>query len=288
MAKADTNNLGRAASVEALDGKMEIYDPALNHALEVIYGINGDSCLIKNKDLVKFGGNTSVGTTEKTLMGLQGSEVRETYATTNSVDSLICTDDTFTGNIKIEGHYLSGTDKVFHVQTIAATGQTRAALTQPLCRATRAYIPGSTGFATPASDVAYIYDSTVATTPASGVPNVASATKLILDGYENTSAKAATTISFQDYAIITKLTFSCRKKANADVTLRFRTRTGTNVFRTKTAPLYLATDAAQSLVVNFLPYLIIEPNSDIELTALGSTTGITVTGGFDCFLALVQ
>ena len=203
-------------------------NPEVLHAEEVIYTTYGDAVRVseKNKDLLKFGTVLSTaGTTEQTIAEFQGSTLRETYATGNTVDSFVCTDNTFTGNVYWEGHTISGSNLTFVSQTKAANGQTPVTLDTAIARGTRGYIVGATGLATPATDLIYLYDSTEATGVTSGVPDVASATKLIVNGIENQSQKGGTSLSSTDYWIITRIYAGIDKKTGAQAIIRLRSRT---------------------------------------------------------------
>lgn len=264
-------------------------DPLIRQAINQIYATYGDKVTVegKAKSLLKFGSFTSASASESLIGGLQSGTIRETYATSNSVDSIICDDSgTNTVTLTIEGHTISGSNLTFVVQNKALNSQTRAALDTPLARATRVYNATSTSF----NDItkqAYVYDSTVATTPASGVPNVSAATKCTMLGSDNQSQKGGTSISSTDYWIITEIFGGAGQKANAEGQIRLRTRTLSNVFRAIIPPIRLDAATASFVSVPYLPYLIIPKNSDVELTFTGSTTAIAVSGGINGYLAQI-
>ena len=266
-------------------------DPKILHAEDVIYNDYGDTVRVseKNKDLLKFGSILStVGTTEQTIAEFQGSTLRETYTSTNSIDSIICTDNTpYTGTLVVEGHTISGSDLTFVSQSKALNGHTAATLDTPIARATRAYISGSSALATPATDKIYIYDATVATGTTSGVPDVAAATHLMVNGVEYQSEKGATSLSSQDYWIVSSIYAAIEKKTGASATVRLRHRQIGNLLRTRAPKLHLDADGASEAVVNFDPYLIIPKNSDIELTVEGSTSAIQISAGINGYLAVI-
>jgi hypothetical protein len=170
---------------------------------------------------------------------------------------------------------------------VACNGNTAASLGTSLARATRANIPGSTGLGTPASDKIYIYDSTAASGSTGGVPTNADATKLVINGVENQSEKCATSLSYQDYWIITSFYAGIQKKTGAYATIRLRARILANVFRTVAPKIHLDADGASQITVNFKPYLIIPKNSDVELTIEGSASAIQVSGGINGYLAVI-
>lgn len=285
-----SNALLDALNLSHLD--RDFTDPLLQQAIGEIYATYGDlvSVSAKNKLLLKFGQNENVGTSESTIMELAGSEVAETYVETNAIDSISCTDDNFTGNIYIEGHTISGGLLTFVSQTVAVTGQTRAALTTPLARATRAECADTSTFATPATDKVYIFENG---TLSAGVPQTASAVHLIMSANERQTKKASTAISNSDYAIVTKIYADINKKTSALADVRFKVRELTSGqgrrpggFKTKLIRT-LNTSAQGNLVFNPVPYLIVPKNSDVIMTGVASTTAVSISAGFDSFLASV-
>lgn len=270
-------------------GKRQFQDPAIRHAEDVILSTYGDSVRVseKKKDLLKFGSIASTaGTSEQTISEMQGSTLRETYATSNSVDYAISDDAGFTEDTTIEGHTISGSDLTFVSQTVSINGTTPVALSTPLARVTRGSIPGATGMAS--SKKVYVYDATAATGVTSGVPDVAAATKLIINNTENQSQKGATSISSTDYWIVTGLFAGIAKKTSASATIRVRSRIIPNVFRTIAPKIHLDADGATEVSITFEPPLIIPKNSDVELTIEGSASGIECSAGLLGYLAIVQ
>ncbi len=270
------------------------FDPWLEYALRVINGTYGDevSVLEKKKNLLKFGQNESVGTSEATIMELAGSETEETYVSTNAIDSLVCTDASFTGDIRIEGHYVDGDGNyVFSVQTVTANGQTRVALDQNLARCTRINTADETTFSTPASDKVYVFQNGATT---NGIPDTASEVHCIMSANERSSKKASTTISWRDYAIVTNVYADVNKKQSATVDIRLKIRENgsgqgrnpggfrTNIVRS------VSTTGSGGFVYEPKPYIIIPKSSDVLLSATASTTGVSVSAGFGSVLASVK
>ena len=179
-------------------------------AERVVQKTYGDTVSVwqKGKTLNKFGRNDSVGTSYETVAEFQGSEINETFVTTNIIDAIVSssTSDTLK-TVTIEGHTIDGSGNLTFVkQNAALNGRTPVALAVPLARATRAYLAPSGVFSTPVlpivGDVA-IYDDTAGVT--AGVPNTDAATKLLLKGTlgRSKSEKASTAISSTDYWFIT-------------------------------------------------------------------------------------
>jgi hypothetical protein len=270
-------------------GNRQHQDPAISHAEDVIFSTYGDVVRVsaKKKDLLKFGSiKSTAGTSEQTVAEFQGSTIRETYATTNSIDYLVCEDNAFTGNVLVEGHSISGSDLTFVSQIVAATGNTPAALSNPIARTTRGNIPGAVGLAA-TTDRIFVYDATAATGTTSGVPDVAAATKLIINGDENQSEKGATSISSVDYWIVTGMFAGIAKKTSASATIRLRSRIIPNVFRTIAPKLHLDADGATEVNIVFSPPLIIPKNSDVEITIEGSASAIECSAGLVGYLAVI-
>lgn len=148
-----------------------------------------------------------------TVAEFQGSVVNETFATGNTIDSVISDDAADDGKIvTIEGHTVDGSGNLtFIVQNATLGNVTRTALTTSLYRATRMYrTPGT--FASPATDLAgniYVYDNSVgATGHTSGTPNEATATKLLILAGNQQTEKCATSLSSKDVWIITRVAAS--------------------------------------------------------------------------------
>lgn len=264
----------------------------IQHAIREVSNTYGDTISVssKKKSLLKFGQNDAVGTSETTIMELAGSEVAETYVATNAIDSLICTDNAFTGDIYIEGHTISGSDLTFVTQTVTASGQTRVAFGTALARVTRMECADTTTFATPSTDKVYAYENG---TDTGGVPDDATTVHCILSASERQSKKASTAISSVDYCIVTRIYADMNKKTAALADIRFKVRelgSGTGRrpggFKTKLIRT-LNTNGTGSFDFVALPYLIIPKNTDIIITGLASTTAVSISAGFDAALASV-
>lgn len=241
----------------------------------------------KDKPLNKFGENPALPNGAEALVAeMPGTEELETYVEDNSIDSLILTDTNYTGDVYIEGHTKSGSDYTFVTQTIAATGQTRKALTTSLSRVSRTEIRGT--LTTPATDKLYIYESD-GVTPSGGVPDIDSQVHMIVSGKEYQSLKAATTISSQDYLFITGIYGSVVKNGGGSGKVDFRLKVrapGSEQFLTKRK--FGLNTGQEPFYQPIRPFLIVPANSDVIMTAEASAAGIAVAAGFDALLAKVQ
>lgn len=169
----------------------------------------------KRKTLSKFGRNPDVAAAAwETVAEQQGSEINETFVSTNIIDSISSDDQSNDVGliVTIEGHTIDASGNLtFVTQTATLDGtdaRTEVTLTTPLARATRAYIGASGTFdspqAVPTGNI-YIYDNTGG--QSLGVPSTAAGTKLMIVAGATQSEKCATTISQDDVWVITE--FSC-------------------------------------------------------------------------------
>lgn len=225
------------------------------------------SILTKAKTLRKFGQNADLDAdVEEQIWALGGSE---TLPTGNTINTLVSTNAGDTQTVTIEGHTVdSDGDFTFVTQSLTLNGTTDVALTTNLARANRIFNTGSTDFA-----------GTVTVRVDGG------ATHLSTGGASNQSLKAATTISKDDYYIVTQVIFSTRRANNGTIDFRVQVREKGSVFRTK-----ISTSTARdsgTIVMNMDPCLIIPKNSDIR--ALGTASAANMQGDvtFNGYLASI-
>ena len=269
-------------------------DPWLQYAIDEIKNTYGDYVQIKPKSLHKFGRTRNADTDIKTTLNIfPGSEINETFSTTNDIDRLVSSSTSDTETIVIEGHRFDDNNNLVFVapQEVTLTGQTPAPLATPLCRATRMYVKKGT-FAAPASDLVgtvYCYASSGVTVSA-GVPQTASAVKILIEAGSNNTEKAATAISYQDYWIVTATGASLQRNAgstvSAEVELEFRELGG--VWRQVGLELSLSRDGTSTDRITLAPYLIVPPNTDVRLVGISNTNSTTIQGFIHGQLALVQ
>jgi len=232
----------------------------------------------KSKSLIKFGRNNDVGTTEETVWAQGG---KETYATDNDIDSISSSNAGDAQSVVIEGHTLSGSDLTFVVQTATLNGQTPVTLSTPLYRATRVYNDDSTDFA---GDI-YVFES--GGTVTAGVPQTATDIHLkVLAGDDNQSLKCATSLSSQDYWLLTGAYIGVNRQNTRSVDFRIKVRRFGKVFRTIVPPL-AASNESGTRFVPFDPVIIVRPNSDVRIDATSSGTATGVSAGLQGYLANV-
>jgi hypothetical protein len=258
---------------------LPVNDYWVQHAIDVIEGTYGDIVSVdaKKKDLFKFGKNNTLGTSQETVW-LRGGH--ETYPTTNAIDKFSSSDGGDDQSIVVEGHTVDGSGNfTFVTQTVTLDGQTETSLTTPLARATRVYNNGATDFA----GTVYVYEDDTVT---NGVPQTSAKIHLQTEGTNNQSLKAATTISNVDYWLIGQIHAGVNKKTTASVDFQFQIREKGKVFRTRVPGSASSSGAAFSATLR--PFLIVPKNADFRITAVGSTTNVSVEAWANGPLASVQ
>jgi hypothetical protein len=202
----------------------------------------------------------------------------ETYVGTNIITHFSSSSASDTEIIKVEGHTVDGSGNfTFAVQTVTLVGQTKTALTTPLARVTRVVNTGSTDLI----GNIYIYqDDTVS----AGVPTTGAKVHLIVEAGLNNSEKASTTISSNDYWILTSFYGDCLEKTAAFGILHLEIREKGGVFVNK-VDISCSTNARG--VHEFKPYLVVPKNSDVRLRCSASATNKDFSGGIQGLLASV-
>jgi len=254
-------------------------DSVIAQAQNSIYRNFGDRVSVtqKGKSLYKFGRNPNIGTSAETVWQVGGDE---TYCTTNAIDKFSSSNAGDTQEIVIEGHTISGGVLTFATQTVTLVGQTETALTTPLARVTRLYNNGTVDFA---GDI-YVYENDTVT---SGVPQTTSKIHLKVPVNGNQSEKAATSISNEDYYIITQFIGYCFTKASRTVEFLGEMRevdTTNKVFRRQFST---AGSEGQPTVVNFNPPFIVPKNYDLRVRAVASASSTDIGASFNGYIAKI-
>lgn len=266
------------------------------YALEEVYDTYGHVLKPKWKQLRKFGRKSLPAKDVSYTIMTQGSTAinHETYTTANTIDSVICSTTGNTQSIRVEGHTVNSSgDLTFTVQNVTLTGSTAVTLTTPLARCTRLAVnPGT--WASPTSDLSgavYAYESTN-TGVSGGVPSSAAYVHCIIPNGYNQSEKAATSVSEKDYWLINQVQAAIPQGASPtgaaalDIDLEIRSVKG-GVFRPTGAEMSVGA-GSRTATLNFRPYLVVPPNSDVRLTAIGSTTDVVVTGAIGGVLCAIS
>lgn len=173
-------------------------------------------------------------------------------------------------------------NKTFIVQDVTMTGQTKAALTTPLARATRAYVPAQNK-ATNLVGAVYVFEDDTLT---GGVPDTATKIHAIIPAGKNQTEKASTSLSSVDYWVVESFHAHMFEKSGAifaDVELQYREVGG--VFRPVDDVAVSSNDNTAS--ISFSPPAIIPKNADVRLRATASAAGTDVGGSIQGFLVKV-
>jgi hypothetical protein len=254
----------------------------IEHAKEIIFAEDGVRVSVeaKNKDLLKFGRNSLVNTLKSTIMTLPAGIDNEIFVNSNLINTMVSTNPGDTQTVELEGHTISGGLFTFVVQNVTLTGQTPVALSTPLARVSRIRNRLS------ATDLlGTIYVTETDTFSAGGVPNTPSKVHIMVNAGLNNSEKAATTISNNDYWLVTKFYGDCLEKTATYGTVHFEVRLPGGVFFNL---VDIAASTNFSGVHFFEPYVIIKPNSDVRLRALSSAVGKDFSGGIQGVLLTAQ
>ena len=246
-------------------------DPWIEHAKQIIFAEDGVNVTMeaKNKDLLKFGRNQLVNTTKSTLMTLPAGTDNETYVSTNIITQISSSSGSDTNSVTVEGHTISGGVFTFVTQNITLTGQTLKALDTPLARVTRIVNNSGTDL------VGNIYVAQTDTLTA-GVPDTDALVHLIVVAGINNSEKASTTLSNDDYWVVTGFYADCLEKTAATAIIYLEVREVGETFINK---IDVAATTSFRGEHEFKPYLIVKPNSDIRLRSSANAAGKDVSGG---------
>ena len=279
---ADNIELHETATHALEDQAEKSGDAWLDHAISVIKSTYGDTVDIgvKNKDLIKFGRSEQVQTgTYTTLMTLPSGTYNETYPATdaNTINYIVSSSASDTFEINIEGHTEASGNKTFVVQNITLTGQTPVLLTTALNRGSRLSVNG-------AVDNVGTISLMVGNAVTAGVPNTGTDVHCQMRPLKNQSEKCATSLSSQDYWIVTGTYCNMLSKNDYNAEVAFEIRESGGVFK----PKYdMSCSKASGDNRNKVPYVIIRPNSDIRLRSLSSNNGAIVAGGIIGVLAKI-
>jgi len=258
-----------------------ISDYWLTHAVQHIKTEYGDrvSIVQKQKDLIKFGRSEQVQVaTPTTLMTLPTGTFNETYVSDNLITTISSSSSSDTEVVSVEGHTISGSNLTFVVQTATLNGQNEVTLTTPLARCTRIRNTGSTDLV----GAIYAYQDDTVT---AGVPQTGSKVHCMIRAGQNRTEKASTSVSSQDYWIVTGVWGDMLSKNDWNAEIAFETRAIGGVFEKNFD--YVVSKGA-STWRHGVPYVVVPKNTDVRLRALASNANASVSGGIFGILAIVQ
>lgn len=273
--------LGKEENINSIDNALVVQDYWIQHAIETIFTDTGDLVSVdeKRKDLLKFGRNELTGTSLTTIQHQPAGILHETYVTSNLINSVISTSVADTQDIIVEGHTTAdgGLTFTFVEQPLTLNGQTSVALTTPLARVVKGYNDNST-------ELAGVISFTETDTYTAGVPDTDTKVHMQINAGQQVSEKCATTISSEDYWIVTSIYGDMLKKAAGFAEVDFQVRKSGKVFSTHID--ISCSDGARG-EHEFKPYFIVPKNSDVRLSALASAASTDVAGGIQGVLAKV-
>ena len=260
----------------------EVPDGRLVQGEREIQATYGDYVSIdkKAKSLLKFGKSASLSVNSfETIWTVGGHEV---YVSDNTIAYVSSSNALDVQEVTIEGHTVTGTgfdqEFTFVTQSVILNGQTPVALATPLARTSRMY--NNNGQELVGRIV--VYENT---TVVGGVPS--DATKIHLDipaGFQS-SFKAATTFSKEDYYLITGAYGAVSLKQSAAVDFYLEIRDAGKTFRQ--AALFTASSAGGAFNIELDPCIIVPKNADVRITCETSSNNAVAFGVFRGYLAKV-
>lgn len=271
-------------------------------AIQRIFGTYGHEVgiLDKAKTLRKFGRTDNADSGVRTTIAqFPGSVVNETFATTNSVDSIVSTSASDTGSVRLEHHTIDANGKLtFGVQNVTLNGTTPVTLDTPAARFNRFRTNASGSFASPASDMVgdiSVYDSTLAGGVTSGTPNDATSVKLFVpastNSAKNNSYKGATSTSQFDYWLLTGARFTIRGSAantvNVEFDLEMRDVANGGAWVSLGPEVSVRAGGQSTERAEYPEYLIVPPSHDIRAIAVSNTNNTSVSCAMFGYLARI-
>jgi len=224
----------------------------------------------KAKNLLRYGRNTSVGTSQTTVMTLVGSELHETYISDNLIDTISSSNALDTQDVVIDGHTIdSDGNFTFISQNATLNGQNKVVLTTPLARCEEIYNNSGTDL----QGVVYVYQEQSIT---AGVPQTDNKVHCVIRQGHNQSEKCSFTTASDEYCLITNFTAAVVEKNSAYGDFELQIKEKGKVFREIDL---VVTSSQGSYVQNLVPCDIIPPNSDVRMvvTADNASTDIGAT-----------
>lgn len=251
--------------------RKSVSDPWMDHAIGIIMsddGVHVDT-KFKQKDLLKFGRNKDVETEIATLMTLPDGVDNETYVETDLITTIISSNAGDGETVSVEGHTISGGDKTFLVQPATLNGQTAVTLTTPLSRCSR--VKNSS-----ATELQGLISVTEDDTFTAGVPDTDAGVHLQVVAGMQQSEKASTSLSSVDYWVVTSFHGEMFSKLAAFAEVELEIRLAGEVF----LPVDdISCSDAHDGILEFKPYCIVKPNSDVRLRSISDAAGGRDVGG---------
>jgi hypothetical protein len=227
------------------------------------------SIIRKAKSLHKWGYNAS--SANGTFETVQDGGGTETLLETNAITVIDSTSASDTAKtVRIEGHYLTADDDlVFVVQSAALTGTTAVTLSTPLARCSRMFISSGA--------------DAVGTITVNAGEGGTTYNQIVAGS--STSEKAATSISYRDYLIVTGFGASILGNNSAAVRFRADLKIPGQPWRPQARWSLKGDTTDYDQDTSATPF-IIPPNSDIRIQASASSAGTSITAHFDGWFAI--
>ena len=259
----------------------EVPDGRLVQAEREIQSTFGDVVSIdrKAKSLIKFGKSSPLSANGTSTVWTVGGH--ETYVTENSITHISSSSASDVYEVFLECHTVSGTGQdqkfTFLTQTVTLQGQTKVALPFAVSRVSQ--INNNNGSELVGRVTVY-EDTTVV----GGVPSDPTKIHIDIPAGLQSSFKAATTLSDEDYYILTGGFGSVSLKQSAAADFYLEVRLAGKVFVQKAA---VSASSGGPWNIELDPAVIIPRNADIRITVETDTNNAVVFGVFKGYLAKV-
>jgi hypothetical protein len=252
-------------------------DPWITHAIRHIADIHGEFVSVHGanaENLLKFGRHTAVQTVLTTLMTLPTGIYNETFVTDNLINSVVSTNDNDTTTLTVQGHTVSGTGvnaKFTEVtQEVTLNGNTVVPLATPLARCQRAFANAAVALLGTVS-----FSETDTYTGDPGVPDTAIKVHMQIRIGESQTEKTQLTTADGEWLIITGFGADCLEKSATFGSITLERRNPGKIFRPVTTS---AASTNYNTLFQPIPYIEVEPNSDVRLRATAGANGKDFTG----------
>jgi hypothetical protein len=261
----------------------------LEHAKEVILDQYGDTVSLSQnaRDLIKFGKNPNVDTSARSTIWYTGQDdANETYVAdnVNSINKISSSNASDTEEVSIVGFTMSGGNFTRVTQTATLNGQNKVTLGTALNRVER--VAHNDQSSTDLVGEVYVYED-LDPPLSGGKPTNTTKIHITIPEGENQSQKCAFSTASNEYFIITAIGTAYEDKSGNTNTVdtRLETRAVGGVFK----PLSnnLSVRSGTSEFIDFTPYKIIPPNTDVRMTALTSTNNELIAADIFCIIAEV-
>lgn len=265
-------------------------EPWCNIAVKFILDTFGDRVSVDSKRLseINFGMNEDiVQDTETNISNLPAGQPQEFILAANLIDTISTTDNSFTGDVFIQGHRIDGGDLIAVDQIVTLNGQNKVAIPIPLLIVDTAEDADEDLFSS-LSDLVIIYEDTAIS---GGAPTDGSKVHLQFEALHRRSLKASATFGAKEYGLITQFFADINKKtaATADILIRIRQlgagpgrRPGgfkTRIIRS------VSSTATNATHFEMRPYVIVPKNSIVTMNVIASKSQVSLSAGFNVITA---